>query len=55
MVLLGSMYVVENLENWIIQGDFVQAEAVIVAYLIGDNVLKEAFRLKKDIHKVTAL
>ena len=45
--IIRSMYVVENLENWIIQVDFVQAEAVIVAYLIGDNVLKEAFRLKK--------
>ena len=45
--VIRSMYVVENQENWIIQADFVQAEAVIVAYLIGDTVLKEAFRLKK--------
>ena len=52
--VIRSMYAVENPENWIIQADFVQAEAVIVAYLIGDTVLKEAFRLKKDIHKVTA-
>ena len=52
--IIRSMYIVENPENWIIQADFVQAEAVIVAYLIGDSVLKEAFRLKKDIHKVTA-
>lgn len=52
--IIRSMYVVNNPENWIIQADFVQAEAIVIAYLIGDNSLKEAFRLKKDIHKVTA-
>jgi len=52
--IIRSMYVVNSPENWIIQADFVQAEAVIIAYLIGDEALKEAFRLKRDIHKVTA-
>lgn len=52
--IIRKMYCVDNPENWIIQADFVQAEAVIVAYLIGDENLKEAFRRKADIHKVTA-
>ena len=53
-IIIRGMYSVSNAKNWIIEGDYSQAEAVIIAYLIGDASLKEAFRLKKDIHKVTA-
>jgi len=58
-----KMYVVEEDET-LIQADYVQAEAVVVAYLIGDNRLKQMFqksygligkdRDPYDIHKITA-
>jgi DNA polymerase len=51
--------------TWIIQGDLVQAEAVVVAYLIDDQKLKAAFtksfglrgdaRIPYDIHRITAV
>lgn len=58
-----KMYVVEE-DEVLIQADYVQAEAVVVAYLIGDNRLKQMFqksyglvgkeRDPYDIHKITA-
>lgn len=42
-------------ENFVfLEADFIQAEAVIVAYLINDERLIQAFRSKEDIHKLTA-
>lgn len=38
----------------IIRGDYIQAEAVVVVYLINDQRLKRAFANKEDIHKLTA-
>lgn len=54
--IIRSMYIPssENENTWIVQADFVQAEAKIVAYLIEDTALKEAFKQNKDIHKITA-
>lgn len=58
-----SMYTVPKGKT-LIQADYVQAEAVVVAYLIGDNRLKQMFtrsfglvgkeRDPYDIHKLTA-
>ena len=58
-----KMYAVEE-DEVLIQADYVQAEAVVVAYLIGDNRLKQMFqksyglfgkaRDPYDIHKITA-
>ena len=38
----------------ILRGDYVQAEAVVVAYLINDQRLIQAFQNKEDVHKLTA-
>lgn len=39
---------------YLIQADYIQAEAVIVAYLCQDDGMKEIFNTGKDIHKITA-
>jgi DNA polymerase-1 len=38
----------------LLQADYVQAEAVVVAYLTGDRKLKDIFRNKEDLHCYTA-
>ena len=38
----------------ILRGDYVQAEAVVVAYLINDHRLIQAFHNHEDVHKLTA-
>lgn len=53
-LLIREMYVATEPDKYIVEADFSQAEAVIVAYLIGDDVLIDAFSKKQDIHKLTA-
>ena len=53
-LLIRGMYVVTDPDKYIIEADYSQAEAVIVAYLINDEILIDAFSKKLDVHKLTA-
>lgn len=51
--IVRSMYVPRK-GLVLLQADYIQAEAVVVAYLINDIRLKQAFANGDDIHKLTA-